>query len=116
MPARINQADVTFEIVPEGGPLAERDRIVFEALDATLRDDARFQVFFPAATLVYVEVMTSIPEDEEGRYYLRYSSAKGVTEFWGRVSNRLHIDFREGLVSTPVKAGAPSPTMEAVRS
>lgn len=48
--------------------------------------------------------MRGIEEKRNGRYYLRYRYAGGVTEFWGHVSRDLKIDFKKGIVGVPVTA------------
>ena len=102
MNLRINQNEVALEVVPETATLADQDARALETLDTTLRANQVFQTLFPNATLTRVDVMTSIPATAQGRYYLRYSSTNGITEFWGQVSNRVRLDFKRGLVSAPL--------------
>ena len=106
----INQNDVTLEIVPETGTLENQDRRALEMLDAMLRANQLFQTLFPNAALTRVDVMTGVPATAQGRYYLRYSSTNGITEFWGQVSNRVRLDFKHGLVSAPLG------TLEQIRA
>ena len=98
----INRNEVSLEVVPETATLADQDTRVLEMLDATLRANQVFQTLFPNATLTRVDVMTGIPATTQGRYYLRYSSTNGITEFWGQVSSRVRLDFKHGLVSAPL--------------
>ena len=98
----INQNEVALEVIPETGTLEDQDKRVLETLDAMLRANQMFQTLFPNAALTRVDVMTGIPATLQGRYYLRYSSTNGITEFWGQISNRVRLDFKHGLVSTPL--------------
>ncbi len=44
---------------------------------------AEFKSAYPGARLERVESMRGMDKHRQGRYYLRYRHASGVTEFWG---------------------------------
>jgi hypothetical protein len=46
--------------------------------------------------------MRGMDEHQEGRYYLRYHSASGATEFWGHVSRKPKLNFKKGRVGVVV--------------
>lgn len=91
-----------------GERLTPREISVFEAVDRALRPDPKFTSSYPEAVLERIESLRAMPETASGRAYLRYRFATGVTEFWGRVSNRSRINFRSGIVD--VILGPPTPS------
>jgi hypothetical protein len=88
--------------------LTPREISVFEAVDRALRADPKFTSSYPNAVLERIETLRAIPETSNGRTYLRYRFATGVTEFWGRVSDRARINFRSGIVDVIL---GPSPAV-----
>jgi hypothetical protein len=50
--------------------------------------------------------MRGMDEHQEGRYYLRYHSASGATEFWGHVSRKPKLDFKKGRVGVVVPSNS----------
>jgi hypothetical protein len=90
-----------------GERLSPREISVFEAVDRALRADPKFTSSYPEAVLERIESLRAMPETASGRAYLRYRFATGVTEFWGRVSNRSRINFRSGIVDV-ILGSAPS--------
>jgi ABC-type Zn uptake system ZnuABC Zn-binding protein ZnuA len=74
--------------------LTERELATVQAADAALKTNPEFQAAYPDARLEGVESMRGMDEHQEGRYYLRYHSASGATEFWGHVSRKPKIDFK----------------------
>jgi hypothetical protein len=82
--------------------LTERELATVQAADAALKADPEFQAAYPGARLEWVESMRGMDEHREGRYYLRYHSASGATEFWGHVSRKPKIDFKKGRVGVVV--------------
>ena len=76
--------------------LTERELATVQAVDAALKDNPEFQAAYPGARLEWVESMRGMDEHREGRYYLRYHSASGATEFWGHVSRKSKVDFKKG--------------------
>jgi hypothetical protein len=56
--------------------------------------------------LEWVESMRGMDEHQEGRYYLRYHSASGATEFWGHVSRKPKLDFKKGRVGVVVPSSS----------
>jgi hypothetical protein len=73
-------------------------------------DEVEVRVFAPdgtmEASLEGVESMRGMDEYQEGRYYLRYHSASGATEFWGYVSRKSKVDFKKGRVGVVVPSTA----------
>lgn len=49
--------------------------------------------------------MRGVDEKRNGRYYLRYRYAGGVTEFWGHVGKEPKLDFKKGSVGVVRPAG-----------
>ena len=82
--------------------LTERELATVQAVDAVLKADPEFQAAYPGAKLEGVESMRGMDEHQEGRYYLRYHSASGATEFWGHVSRKHKLDFKKGRVGVAV--------------
>jgi hypothetical protein len=82
--------------------LTERELATVQAADAALKADPKFQAIYPDARLELVESMRGMDEHQEGRYYLRYHSASGATEFWGYVSRNPKLDFKKGRVGVVV--------------
>lgn len=78
--------------------LDAREAATVAAVDLALRADAAFQAAYPSAALVRVDSMRGVEETRNGRYYLRYRYAGGVTEFWGHVGQQAKIDFKKGSV------------------
>ena len=85
--------------------LDAREAATVAAVDAALRSTESFNTAYPQAALVRVESMRGVDEKRNGRYYLRYQSAAGMTEFWGHVSRELKIDFKKGVVGVVIPAG-----------
>ena len=82
--------------------LTERELATVQAADAALKANPEFQAAYPGARLEGVESMRGMDEHREGRYYLRYHSASGTTEFWGHVSRKPKLDFKKGRVGVVV--------------
>jgi hypothetical protein len=78
--------------------LDAREAATVAAVDLARRADAAFQAAYPSAALVRVDSMRGVEETRNGRYYLRYRYAGGVTEFWGHVGQQAKIDFKKGSV------------------
>ncbi len=94
--------------------LTPREISVFEAVDRALRAEPKFTSSYPNAVLERIESLRAMPETSNGRAYLRYRFGTGVTEFWGRVSNRARINFRSGIVDVilePAPSESPNPNM-----
>jgi len=52
--------------------------------------------------------MRGVDEHRQGRYYLRYRSAGGVTEFWGHLSHdQPKFDFKKGVVGVVTTPETP---------
>lgn len=85
--------------------LTAREAATVAAVDAALRADAAFQAAYPDAALVRVDSMRGVEETRNGRYYLRYHHAGGMTEFWGHVGKQAKIDFKKGIVGVVVPTG-----------
>ena len=71
----------------------------------TRRAAAEFQAAYPQAVLERVDSMRGVDEKRNGRYYLRYRYAGGVTEFWGHVGKEPKLDFKKGSVGVVRPAG-----------
>jgi hypothetical protein len=84
--------------------LTAREAVTVEAVDQALRATVSFQTAYPQAVLERVESMCGVDETRNGRYYLRYRYAGGVTEFWGHVGRELKIDFKKGVVGVVLPA------------
>ena len=82
--------------------LTERELATVQAVDAALKANPEFQAVYPDARLELVESMRGMDEHREGRYYLRYHSASGATEFWGHVSRKPKLDFKKGRVGVVI--------------
>ncbi len=78
--------------------LTAREITTVETVDAAVRADAGFQAAYPGAVLERIDSMRGVAETRNGRYYLRYRYAGGVTEFWGHVGQQAKIDFKKGIV------------------
>ncbi|MFO1419521.1 MAG: hypothetical protein U1F59_00880 [Candidatus Competibacteraceae bacterium] len=89
--------------VPEG-VLDDRETATVETVDQALRTTESFQTAYPQAVLERVESMRGVDEKRNGRYYLRYRYAGGVTEFWGHIGRELKIDFKKGVVGVVLPA------------
>lgn len=85
--------------------LDAREAATVAAVDAALRADAAFQTAYPQAVLERVDSMRGVAETRNGRYYLRYRYAGGVTEFWGHVGKQPKLDFKKGIVGVVLPAG-----------
>jgi hypothetical protein len=100
-------------INPDGTVSSEaltlREISIFEAVDRALRTDPKFTSSYPDAVLERIESLRAMPETSSGRAYLRYRFATGVTEFWGRVSNRARINFRSGIVDVILEPAPSAP-------
>ena len=100
----LNNATVEIVIILADGKtdpaaiLDAREAATVEAVDAALRAAAEFQAAYPQAVLERVDSMRGVDEKRNGRYYLRYRHASGVTEFWGHVGKEPKLDFKKGLV------------------
>ena len=100
----INGAAVEIDVIAADGKtdpaamLDARETATVEAVDQALRATASFRTAYPQAALVRVESMRGVDEKRNGRYYLRYRYAGGVTEFWGHIAKQLKIDFKKGIV------------------
>lgn len=112
MTQAINGVTVEIVIIAADGKtdpaavLAARETATVEAVDAALRATASFRAAYPQAALVRVKSMRGVDEKRDGRYYLRYKHAGGMTEFWGHISRELKIDFKKGIVGVALPAGA----------
>jgi hypothetical protein len=106
----INEATVEVVIIAADGktvpdtPLTDREAATVVAVDQTLQATENFQTAYPQAILERVESMRGVDEKRNGRYYLRYRYAGGVTEFWGHVGRELKIDFKKGVVGVVLPA------------
>lgn len=107
MQIEINNQPVEAEIIPSGEVLSAREHWTLETLDRTLRSNAQFNRGYANAKLVRVDSLRVLTESTQGRYYLRYSSGAGMTEFWGHVSRRSELDFEHGIVGIVVTPNAP---------
>jgi len=107
----INKATVEVIIIAPDGKtvpdmtLDDREAATVAAVDQTLRAMESFQTAYPQAVLERIDSMRGVDEKRNGRYYLRYRYAGGVTEFWGHVSRALKIDFKKGIVGVMLPAG-----------
>jgi hypothetical protein len=63
-----------------------------------LQGKAEFKSDYPGARLERVESMRGMDKHRQGRYYLRYRHASGVTEFWGHLAHEPKFDFKKGIV------------------
>jgi hypothetical protein len=113
--ATINGQTIDLEVIPEGEatPL-EVDAVA--RLDAALRADARFQAQYPNARLERVDSMRALRDDEDGRYYLRYSSSSGMTEFWGHTAAHATLNMARGIVAVQPVNPEPRASMPPERS
>jgi hypothetical protein len=88
--------------------LLPRELATVQAVDAFLRANEEFRTAYPEARLERVESMRGVDEHRQGRYYLRYCYAGGVTEFWGHVSRgRPKFDFKKGIVGIVAASETP---------
>lgn len=107
----INGVEVEIVVIAADGKieadalLTAREAATVAAVDAALRADAAFQAAYPDAALVRVDSMRGVDEQRNGRYYLRYRHAGGVTEFWGHVGKQPKLDFKKGIVGVVLPAG-----------
>lgn len=95
-------------ILADGGTdpaatLDTREAATVEAVDMALRADESFRTAYQRASLVRVESMRGVDEKRNGRYYLRYQYAGGMTEFWGHVTKQPKIDFKKGIIGVALK-------------
>jgi hypothetical protein len=91
-----------------GGLLDAREAWTVAAVDTVLEANDVFQQHYPQAVLIHVEAMRGLPETARGRYYLRYHSSVGVTEFWGYLTKRAEFNFKRGLVGVAATADMPA--------
>ena len=107
----INGVEVEIVVIAADGKteadalLTVREAATVAAVDAALRADAAFQAAYPDAALVRVDSMRGVEETRNGRYYLRYHHAGGMTEFWGHVGQQAKLDFKKGIVGVVAPAG-----------
>ena len=87
--------------------LTPREAWTVAAVDALLKGNAEFQAAYPGAKLERVESNRGVPENRQGRYYLRYHHDHGATEFWGYLSTKLRFDFKKGVVGVVVAPDTP---------
>lgn len=99
MNATVNNQLVEVELIPSGDALVPQELWALETLDQTLRGNADFTGRYPNAKLVRVDSMRLLLESTPGRYYLRYSSDRGMVEFWGHVSRQARLDLKRGIFS-----------------
>ena len=78
-------------------------------MESLLRANDEFQAAYPDARLVWVESNRGVPENRQGRYYLRYHHDHGATEFWGYLSSKPRFDFKKGVVGVVVAPDTPKP-------
>lgn len=108
----LNNATIEIVVIAADGKtdpaaaLDAREAATVAAVDAALRADADFQAAYPGAVLERIDSMRGVDEKRNGRYYLRYRYAGGVTEFWGHVGKQPKIDFKKGIVGVVMPAGA----------
>jgi len=92
-------------------PLTPRERWTVEAVDQVVRSNAVVQATYPEAALQRVDSMRGVPERRHGRYYLRYSWAKGTAEFWGYLSPKQPtFDVKKGTVGVVATPDTPTST------
>lgn len=103
MNVTINAQPVDLETVPAGDALTPDELVALERLDTHLRADPEFQRRYPQAKLVRVDNMRALSDDDPARYYLRYSSAAGTTEFWGHVGAHDGINLHRGFVAVTLE-------------
>lgn len=107
----INGVEVEIVVITADGktdPVAaldSREAATVQAVDLALRADAGFQAAYPGAVLERIDSMRGVDEQRNGRYYLRYRHAGGVTEFWGHVGKQPKLDFKKGIVGVVLPAG-----------
>lgn len=100
----INNATVEIVVILGDGKtdptatLDAREAATVAAVDGVLRATESFTTAYPQAVLERVESIRGVEEKRNGRYYLRYRYAGGVTEFWGHIAKQLKIDFKKGVV------------------
>ncbi|HYQ90753.1 MAG TPA: hypothetical protein VES89_01425 [Candidatus Competibacteraceae bacterium] len=99
-------------IAADGATLQEtltpREAWTVQAVDAVLKQNAEFQAAYPGATLVRVESNRGVADNRQGRYYLRYQSDHGATEFWGYLSRQPTFDFKKGIVGVVATPHTPA--------
>ena len=110
----INSQAVEVVIIAADGTTLEetltpRETWTVQAVDAFLKGNAEFQAAYPGARLERVESNRGIQENRQGRYYLRYRHAGGVTEFWGYLSTKPKFDFKKGVVGVVAAPDTPKP-------
>lgn len=110
----INSQTVEVAIIATDGTtlddiLTPRETWTVQAVDAFLKGNTEFQAAYPGAQLERVESNRGVQENRQGRYYLRYRYATGVTEFWGYVSTKPTFNFKKGVVGVVATPDMPKP-------